>query len=83
MDRSLRGLEDVDMRADTVVFFEDISLGLGVKISGLMSSTFAELQAIALAFECVSASSSVSVFMNSQAALNACKSELGLVCLDF
>ncbi|KAG9296410.1 hypothetical protein G9A89_015002 [Geosiphon pyriformis] len=79
IDRSLKGLESVDIKAGTVVFFENISLGLGVKVSGLMFSTLAELQTIVLAAECVPPNSSVSVFTDSQAALDACKSELDLV----
>ncbi|KAG9306566.1 hypothetical protein G9A89_004763 [Geosiphon pyriformis] len=61
----------------------DIGLGLGVSVSGLMSSTLAELQAIVLALECVPSSSSVYLFSDSQSALNACRSELGLVCPNF
>ncbi|KAG9298400.1 hypothetical protein G9A89_000399 [Geosiphon pyriformis] len=77
------GLESIDMRAGAAVFFENISLGLRIRISGLMFSTLAELQAIALAVECVSPNSLVSVFMDSQAVLDVCKSELGLVYPDF
>ncbi|KAG9287499.1 hypothetical protein G9A89_023871 [Geosiphon pyriformis] len=43
-DGSLKGLGSVNMRAGAVVFFEDISLGLRVRIFGLMSSTLAKLQ---------------------------------------
>ncbi|KAG9295386.1 hypothetical protein G9A89_013415 [Geosiphon pyriformis] len=83
MDGSLKGLESVNMRAGAAVFFEDISLDLGVRVSGLMSFTLAELQAIALAFKCVLPNSSVGVYLDSQAVLDVCKSELGIVYLDF
>ncbi|KAG9298626.1 hypothetical protein G9A89_012694 [Geosiphon pyriformis] len=82
-DGSLCGLGTLDMKADAAVFFEDIDLGLGVEVSGLVFSTMTELQAIALALECVPSSCSVDLFSDSQAALDACKSELMLEHLDF
>ncbi|KAG9288178.1 hypothetical protein G9A89_020484 [Geosiphon pyriformis] len=75
-DGSLSGLGTVDVRAGAAIFFEDINLGLGVGVSGLVFSTLMELQAIALALESVS-------FSHSQAALDACRLEFSLVCLDF
>ncbi|KAG9294016.1 hypothetical protein G9A89_019354 [Geosiphon pyriformis] len=65
------------------VFFSNIDLGLGIGVSGLLFSTLVEMQAIALVLECVPHSSSVCLFSDSQAALDACKLELDLVCLDF
>ncbi|KAG9300150.1 hypothetical protein G9A89_010560 [Geosiphon pyriformis] len=50
---------------------------------GLMSSTLAELQAVALALKCVPVDCSVRLFLDSQAALDACKLEVDLVCPDF
>ncbi|KAG9301418.1 hypothetical protein G9A89_018090 [Geosiphon pyriformis] len=58
-------------------------MSLGVGVSGLMLSTMAELQAIALTLECVPVFSNVHLFLDSQSALDACKSELGLVVPDF
>ncbi|KAG9292350.1 hypothetical protein G9A89_015220 [Geosiphon pyriformis] len=82
-DGSLRNLGTVDCRARAAVFFENIDLGVDVGVQGLVSSTLAELQAIALALECMPAACSVNLFSDSQAALDACKSELSLVCPDF
>ncbi|KAG9306310.1 hypothetical protein G9A89_018193 [Geosiphon pyriformis] len=82
-DGSLSGLGTVGCRAGAAVFFEDIGLGLGVRILGLMSFTLAELQAVALALECVPPLSSVCLFSDSQSALDACRSELDLVCPNF
>ncbi|KAG9304409.1 hypothetical protein G9A89_019971 [Geosiphon pyriformis] len=82
-DGSLCGLRTCDMKASTAVFFEDINMGLGVSVSGLVSFTLAELQAIALALECVPSLSSVDLFLDSQAALDACVSESVLFCPDF
>ncbi|KAG9304903.1 hypothetical protein G9A89_010765 [Geosiphon pyriformis] len=63
-DGSLSDLGTVDMKAGAAVFFEDISMGLGVGVSGLMFSTLTELQAIALALECISSSRSVDLFLD-------------------
>ncbi|KAG9302330.1 hypothetical protein G9A89_008822 [Geosiphon pyriformis] len=72
-DGSLCGLGTLGMKTGAAVFFEDIDLGLGVEVSGLVFSIMTELQAIALALECVSPSCLVNLFSDSQAALNACK----------
>ncbi|KAG9304661.1 hypothetical protein G9A89_021441 [Geosiphon pyriformis] len=61
-DSSLAGLGTVGMWAGAAVFFEGVDLGLGVVVSGLVSSTMVELQTIALALECVLSSSSVHLF---------------------
>ncbi|KAG9287941.1 hypothetical protein G9A89_017536 [Geosiphon pyriformis] len=82
-DGSLKNLGTAGCKAGAAAFFEDIGLGLNIGISGLMSSTLAELQAIALALECVLLSSSVYLFSDSQSVLNVCKTKLGLVCPDF
>ncbi|KAG9293800.1 hypothetical protein G9A89_019138 [Geosiphon pyriformis] len=79
MDGSLSNLDTTDMKANTAVFFEDINLGLGVGVSGLVSSTLAELQVIALALECVPSFRAVNLFLDSQAALDAYKLEFLLV----
>ncbi|KAG9284982.1 hypothetical protein G9A89_009792 [Geosiphon pyriformis] len=75
-NRSLRNLGTVGCKAGAVAFFKNIGMGLGVGVSGLMSSTMAELQAIALALECVPVFSNVYLFLDSQSALDAYKSEL-------
>ncbi|KAG9285357.1 hypothetical protein G9A89_010832 [Geosiphon pyriformis] len=74
-DGSLNSLEILDMKAGTAVFFENINLGLDVKVSGLVFSIMTELQVVALALECI--------FFSNLSALDACKLELGLLCLDF
>ncbi|KAG9294532.1 hypothetical protein G9A89_008643 [Geosiphon pyriformis] len=70
-------------QADAAAFFKDINLGLGVSVYGLVSSTLAELQAIILALEYILRSCSVCLFSDSQAALDACKSEINLMHSDF
>ncbi|KAG9300054.1 hypothetical protein G9A89_018331 [Geosiphon pyriformis] len=83
MNEFFSNLGTVGCRANTIVFFENIELGLGVSVSDLMSSTLVELQAIALALESVPPLSSINLFLDSQSALDAYKFELGLTCLDF
>ncbi|KAG9295281.1 hypothetical protein G9A89_021212 [Geosiphon pyriformis] len=82
-DGSLKNLGMLNCRNDAAAFFEDINLGLGVSVHDLISSTLVELQAIALALECMLRLYSVHLFLDSQAALDACKSELGLMCPNF
>ncbi|KAG9298736.1 hypothetical protein G9A89_012804 [Geosiphon pyriformis] len=82
-DNSLCNLGTFDIKADAAVFFEDIGLGLGIEVSGLVSSTMAELQTVTLALECVLFSSLVSIFIDSQSAFNTCRLELDLLYPDF
>ncbi|KAG9284150.1 hypothetical protein G9A89_022924, partial [Geosiphon pyriformis] len=82
-DGSLRNLGMISCKAGAAAFFENVGLGLGIGMSGLMSSTLVELQAIALALECILSSSSVCLFSDSQSALDVCKVELGLLHSDF
>ncbi|KAG9290568.1 hypothetical protein G9A89_020938 [Geosiphon pyriformis] len=82
-DGSLSNLSTVDMLAGAVVFFEDINLGLGVGVSGLVFFTLVELQAIALALESVPSFHSVDLFSDSQAAIDACRFESLSVGPDF
>ncbi|KAG9301883.1 hypothetical protein G9A89_004563 [Geosiphon pyriformis] len=83
MDGSLSSLSTFDIKVGAAIFFEDINLGLGVGVFGLVSSTMTELQAIALALECVSSSCLIDLFSNSQATLDAYGSESSLIHLDF
>ncbi|KAG9307770.1 hypothetical protein G9A89_023335 [Geosiphon pyriformis] len=82
-DGSFSNLSTVGCRTGAATFFEDIDLGLDIGMSSLMSSTLAELQAIALALKSILLLNSVKLFLNSQFVLNAYKSELGLTVLDF
>ncbi|KAG9293586.1 hypothetical protein G9A89_005589 [Geosiphon pyriformis] len=82
-DGSLRSLGTVGCRAGAAVFFEDINLGLDIRVSDLMLFTLAKMQTIALALECVPLFGSVCLFSDSQFVLDACKLELALVCPNF
>ncbi|KAG9298867.1 hypothetical protein G9A89_015888 [Geosiphon pyriformis] len=63
MDGSLKNLDMVGCRARAAAFFEDINLGLGIGVYGLLLSTLTELQAIALALKCMPAAHSVHLFL--------------------
>ncbi|KAG9290919.1 hypothetical protein G9A89_011069 [Geosiphon pyriformis] len=82
-NKSLSGLGTFDMKAGAAVFFENISMGLGVGVFSLMFSIMVELQAIALAFKCVLSFHTINLFLDSQAALDTCKSKLELAHPDF
>ncbi|KAG9304825.1 hypothetical protein G9A89_016855 [Geosiphon pyriformis] len=73
---SLKNLGMVGCKTEAAAFFENINLGLGVGVYGLLSSTLTELQAIVLALECVPAAHSVHLFLDSQTALDACSKNL-------
>ncbi|KAG9291885.1 hypothetical protein G9A89_012170 [Geosiphon pyriformis] len=81
-DRSLCNLDTVDMKASAAVFFEDINSGLDVSVSGLVSFTLMELQAIVLVLECIPLFRSVDLFSDSQAALDVYRLESLLKNLD-
>ncbi|KAG9286096.1 hypothetical protein G9A89_022773 [Geosiphon pyriformis] len=83
MDGSLRDLNTIWKKTGAAVFFDNIGLGLGMRVTGLLFFTLVELQAIVLVLECVPFLSSIHLHSNSQAALDACKSELCFICLDF
>ncbi|KAG9297556.1 hypothetical protein G9A89_007631 [Geosiphon pyriformis] len=50
-DGSVAGLRTTGIKAGAAAFFEDVGMGLGIEVSGLVSSILVELQAIALALE--------------------------------
>ncbi|KAG9286896.1 hypothetical protein G9A89_012446 [Geosiphon pyriformis] len=58
------------------VYFLTIDCSIGIRVCDLMFSILAELQAVALALECVSSSNAMVVHLDSQAAIDAYVSEL-------
>ncbi|KAG9291616.1 hypothetical protein G9A89_022035 [Geosiphon pyriformis] len=83
MDGSLSRLDTLGMKASAAVFFKDIDLSLGLEVSELVFSTMVKLQAIVLAFKYIPSSCSVNLFLDSQAALDVCKSEFMLTYPNF
>ncbi|KAG9297148.1 hypothetical protein G9A89_019429 [Geosiphon pyriformis] len=80
---NMRVVNLCEMKYDAAAYFLDLHMSIGAKIGGLVSSTMAKLQTIALALECVPPDSSVVVYSDSQAVLDACVAESALVSLDF
>ncbi|KAG9288059.1 hypothetical protein G9A89_017654 [Geosiphon pyriformis] len=58
-------------------------MSIGIRVDGLLSSTMAELQAIALSLECVLSSCTVIMHVDSQVAIDACISKMLLFVPDF
>ncbi|KAG9306333.1 hypothetical protein G9A89_018216 [Geosiphon pyriformis] len=82
-DGSLRNAGSAEVACGAVAYFPVLDKSIGVAVRGLLSSTMAELQAVTLALECVPSSSTVVLCLDSQAAIDACVSEMSLVAPDF
>ncbi|KAG9287926.1 hypothetical protein G9A89_017521 [Geosiphon pyriformis] len=77
-DGSLCNLSIKEVVCGAVAYFFEIDMGIDVSIQSVLSSTLAELQAIALALECVFSYCLVILHTDSQAALAVCLSECKL-----
>ncbi|KAG9297127.1 hypothetical protein G9A89_019408 [Geosiphon pyriformis] len=82
-DGSLRNAGSAEVACGAAAYFLVLDMSIGVAVRGLLSSTMAELQAVALALECVLSSSTVVLRLDSQAAIDACVSKMSLVASDF
>ncbi|KAG9302026.1 hypothetical protein G9A89_021070 [Geosiphon pyriformis] len=82
-DGSLKNFGIQKMECGAAAYFLNVDQGIGIRIGELVSSTLAELQAIVLALECVSFHSSVIIYSDSQAVLDACAAESVLAFPDF
>ncbi|KAG9304265.1 hypothetical protein G9A89_019827 [Geosiphon pyriformis] len=82
-DGSLKNLGSADVASGVVAFFSVIDMSIGISVNGLLSSTMAKLQAIALSLECVPSSCTVIVHADSQVAIDVCISEMSLSVPDF
>ncbi|KAG9305207.1 hypothetical protein G9A89_010715 [Geosiphon pyriformis] len=78
-DSSLRSLGMFQVACGAAIYFPGLNKDLGVEVRGVLSSTLAELQAVVLTLECIPASVSVALYTNSQAVIDACVAELGLL----
>ncbi|KAG9286858.1 hypothetical protein G9A89_012408 [Geosiphon pyriformis] len=77
MDRSLKNFGSTEVASGTAAYF------LALDLSSLLLSTMAELQTVALSLECVSSLCIVVLHLDSQAAINACVSEMSLAAPNF
>ncbi|KAG9301390.1 hypothetical protein G9A89_018062 [Geosiphon pyriformis] len=82
-DGSLRNAGSAEVACGAAAYFPVLDMSIGVAVHGLLSSAMAELQAVTLALECVPSSSTVVLRLDSQAAIDACVSEMSLVAPDF
>ncbi|KAG9291575.1 hypothetical protein G9A89_021994 [Geosiphon pyriformis] len=73
---SLKGAGFVDITCGAAAYFLALDLSVRVVVYGLLSSTLAELQAIALFLECVLSSCKLVLHIDSQAVIDSCLSEL-------
>ncbi|KAG9291076.1 hypothetical protein G9A89_012948 [Geosiphon pyriformis] len=83
MDESLKGASFVEVADGAAVYFPAADMSIGVRVARLLSSTLTELQAVALALECVPSFCSVVLYLDSQLAIDACVSEVFLFVPDF
>ncbi|KAG9303458.1 hypothetical protein G9A89_013785 [Geosiphon pyriformis] len=82
-DGSLKSAGSSSMVSGTTAYFLALDARVGVGVCGLLSSTLSELQAVALALECIPFFCSVVLHLDSQAAIDVCVSELAFVVPDF
>ncbi|KAG9298859.1 hypothetical protein G9A89_015880 [Geosiphon pyriformis] len=69
-DGLLKNFGSSSVAGGAAAYFSAIDHSISVRVYGLMSSTLAELQAVALALKCVPFSSAVTVHLDSQAVID-------------
>ncbi|KAG9291939.1 hypothetical protein G9A89_004877 [Geosiphon pyriformis] len=82
-DGLLKDFGSFNVAGSAAKYFSAIDCSIGVRVRGLMSSTLAKLQTVALALECVPSSSAITIHLDSQAVINTCVSELFHLVPDF
>ncbi|KAG9305774.1 hypothetical protein G9A89_001062 [Geosiphon pyriformis] len=82
-DGSLKSAGSSSVVSGAAAYFSALDVGVGVGVCGLLSSILSELQAVALALECISSSYLVVLHLDSQAAIDTCMSELAFVVPNF
>ncbi|KAG9302474.1 hypothetical protein G9A89_006438 [Geosiphon pyriformis] len=82
-DGSLKNAGSAEVAGGAAAYFLALDLSISVVVWSLLSSTMAELQTVALSLKCVLFSSTVVLHLDSQAAINACVSEMSLAIPDF
>ncbi|KAG9299838.1 hypothetical protein G9A89_003382 [Geosiphon pyriformis] len=82
-DGFLKSTGFAEMASGMAAYFLVMDMDIEVKVFRLLFSTLAELQAVALALECVLFFCTVVFYLNNQSAINAYVSEVLFVVLDF
>ncbi|KAG9304132.1 hypothetical protein G9A89_019694 [Geosiphon pyriformis] len=80
---SLKNAGFAEVTCGAATYFLVLDKSIGVTVCGLLSSTIAELQAVALSLKCISSSSTVVLYLDSQATIDACVSEMSLATPNF
>ncbi|KAG9296724.1 hypothetical protein G9A89_001356 [Geosiphon pyriformis] len=83
IDGFLRCASSVGVVGRAATYFPAADMGIGVRVTGLLFSTLAELQAVVLVLECVSFSCSVVLYSDSQSVIDVCISEAFSTTSDF
>ncbi|KAG9299948.1 hypothetical protein G9A89_009676 [Geosiphon pyriformis] len=82
-DDSIKNLGLLCACGSAATYFPNVDTGVEIKMDGLLSLTLTEMQAIALALECVPISHLVDLYTDSQALLNICISTSSISGPDF
>ncbi|KAG9284415.1 hypothetical protein G9A89_023672 [Geosiphon pyriformis] len=82
-DGSVKCMGSVSACGGVAAYFPGVNASIGVSVNGLLSLILVELQAIALALECVPGSSLVVLFTDSQVSLDMCCFRFGGFGPDF
>ncbi|KAG9299727.1 hypothetical protein G9A89_013087 [Geosiphon pyriformis] len=83
MDGSLRNADSAEVICGAAAYFPVLDRSINVAVHGFLSFTIAELQAVALSLECISSSSTMVLYLDSQAAIDVCVSEMSLATPNF
>ncbi|KAG9300446.1 hypothetical protein G9A89_010071 [Geosiphon pyriformis] len=75
-DNLLKFAGSANVVSGAAAYFFALNMEIGVGVCGLFSFIMAELQAVALSLKCVPFSSSVVLYLDSQAAIDMCVSEI-------
>ncbi|KAG9289447.1 hypothetical protein G9A89_008008 [Geosiphon pyriformis] len=79
----VKSLGSIGACGGATAYFPKANTSVGIKVFELLFSTLVELQAIALALECVPESSTVTLFTDSQTSLDICKFNMSNCGPDF
>ncbi|KAG9284141.1 hypothetical protein G9A89_022915 [Geosiphon pyriformis] len=83
MDGSLRNAGSAEVTCGAAAYFLVLDKSISITVRGLLSSTIAKLQTVALSLVCVFSSSTVVLYLDSQAAIDVCVSKMFLATSDF
>ncbi|KAG9299530.1 hypothetical protein G9A89_020701 [Geosiphon pyriformis] len=80
---SLKNFGSTEVVSGAAAYFPALDLSVDIAVQGLLLSTMAKLQAVALFLECVLSLCTVVLYLDSQAVIDACVSEMSLAVPNF